>query len=273
MSKKIKNQVGKKYGRLTVVRRGEDIIASSGRKYITWYCNCDCGNKNILVKANSLFSGNTKSCGCYKKEIANQNVAKANSFPKKKDYEKKRQENKYEFFDEYVIGYTSNTNNCFYIDKEDYDKVKKYYWHEDYFGSISTSFKDQKSIFLHRYIMNCNDENIVIDHINHNKKDNRKANLRYATSSNNSMNRIKTSKNTTGYVGVVYANDRKKKWRAYITVSRKKIYLGGFYTKEEAVHARKQAEQKYFGKYSYDNSMKIAKKFELEKENKQYGME
>ena len=52
----------------------------------------------------------------------------------------------------------------------------------------------------------------------------------------------------TGYTGVSYMM-RFRKFRAYITVNRKQIYLGVFDTLEEAVEARKEAELKYFGKY------------------------
>lgn len=55
---------GKKFGRLTVVRRNEH-----NDKYNKpmWNCICDCGNE-VVVLGNALKNGNTKSCGCYKLE-------------------------------------------------------------------------------------------------------------------------------------------------------------------------------------------------------------
>jgi hypothetical protein len=47
-------------------------------------------------------------------------------------------------------------------------------------------------------------------------------------------------------------------WEAYITVNYKRTYLGRFVDFKEAVKARKEAEEKYFGEFSYDNSMKIS---------------
>ena len=61
------NLTGKRFGRLVVLRRTEDMVSPSGSKDVTWECQCDCGNiKN--VRASSLKSGRTKSCGCLEEE-------------------------------------------------------------------------------------------------------------------------------------------------------------------------------------------------------------
>lgn len=44
--------------------------------------------------------------------------------------------------------------------------------------------------------------------------------------------------------------------RAFITVNKKYIHLGSFNTKDEAILARRKAEEKYFGEYSYNDSIK-----------------
>lgn len=55
------NEIGKKYGNLTVIERAENYKNGSAM----WYCICDCGNPNkIRVRAASLRDGHTKSCGC-----------------------------------------------------------------------------------------------------------------------------------------------------------------------------------------------------------------
>ena len=60
---------GKRYGRLTVIEEVERIRYPSGIPDRMWECVCDCGN---IFRCNSgrLRSGNTKSCGCLRKEIA-----------------------------------------------------------------------------------------------------------------------------------------------------------------------------------------------------------
>lgn len=60
---KSENIVGKKYGRLTVVR----YMGSWGEKR-HYLCKCDCGEE-VIVTAGSLKSGNTSSCGCYKRDV------------------------------------------------------------------------------------------------------------------------------------------------------------------------------------------------------------
>lgn len=59
---------GMRFGRLTVLSRGEDNIAKSGRHTVTWVCKCDCG-ENTIAQANNLKSGHTVSCGCAKLDI------------------------------------------------------------------------------------------------------------------------------------------------------------------------------------------------------------
>ena len=61
---KFKDLTGEKFGRLTVIERAEN--AKDGRA--RWRCRCDCGNE-IVTKGKYLFNGNTKSCGCWKREI------------------------------------------------------------------------------------------------------------------------------------------------------------------------------------------------------------
>lgn len=60
------NLLGQKFGRLTVVDYAEN---KSGRS--AWTCKCDCGVTKI-INSNDLKSGNTKSCGCYKKELSSE---------------------------------------------------------------------------------------------------------------------------------------------------------------------------------------------------------
>ena len=58
-----------KFGRLTVIDRGENHVSPSGRKYATWNCLCECGNTKKVLEKN-LLAGLTKSCGCLHKELA-----------------------------------------------------------------------------------------------------------------------------------------------------------------------------------------------------------
>lgn len=74
--KKYKDLKGQKFGRLSVISLSKQRTASGSLK---WNCKCDCGS-SIRVMANSLLSGNTKSCGCLKKEM----TSKENSYQAKR---------------------------------------------------------------------------------------------------------------------------------------------------------------------------------------------
>lgn len=80
---------------------------------------------------------------------------------------KERKGNKYCFQEDYVIGFTSNKNSKFYIDREDYEKVKQYTWSMDANGYIYTTI-NRKYTKLHRFLFDCNDLTII-DHINRKK--------------------------------------------------------------------------------------------------------
>jgi len=85
---------------------------------------------------------------------------------------------------------------------------------------------------------------IEIDHINHNRSDNRIDNLRIVRQQDNQKNRTKPITNTSGTVGVYWRKNRKV-WVATITVARQFIYLGYFPRYSDAVNARKNAEVLY----------------------------
>jgi len=87
-----------------------------------------------------------------------------------------------------------------------------------------------------------------IDHINGDRLDNRICNLRIATNQENSRNNCISANNTSGATGVTW-HKKSGKWMAQIVVSYKPIYLGLFKNKEQAVQARKKAEQDFFGDF------------------------
>ena len=129
------------------------------------------------------------------------------------------------------------------IDLEYVDSVKKYKWcftqgyaHNDKLGR------------LHRFIMNPPDD-MVVDHINHNKLDNRCENLRICTQHENCLNKSIQCNNTSGVPGVSWST-REGRWKAQIRVDKKDKFLGYFKTKEEAVEARRLAEIEYFGEFA-----------------------
>ena len=245
MVKVKKDLTGERFGRLTVIEQAEDYInPTTGVHYAQWKCLCDCGNTKI-VNASKLKNGWTQSCGCLHKDVVKDMRKKYNSY----DLESK----------EYGIGYTLKGEE-FWFDKEDYEKIKNYCWLYDNSGYlIARNYDDNNNILLHRLVMGVlNDPDIIIDHKKHPKKpnhkcDNRKSNLRIVTYSYNQMNRHIRNDNTSGITGV--SLDKKSNcWVSYIMVDKKRITLKYSKNKDECIKARKEAEEKYFGEYSFDNS-------------------
>lgn len=160
---------------------------------------------------------------------------------------------------DYAIGYTSK-NEPFWFDKDDIDLVKKYSWYYNTGGYVVHRGEDEV-IYLHRLVMGVTDPKIQVDHIRHppkpqHKIDNRKENLRLVTNQQNQMNNAPSKNNTSGKTGVSWDKSRMK-WEAYIWVNRKKVHLGRFANRDEAIDARKKAEKKYFGEYCYNDHTEV----------------
>lgn len=58
---------GKNFAKFKVIKRVQDRIEPSGRKKTEWLCHCECG-KQFVAESSNISSGNTNSCGCYKKQ-------------------------------------------------------------------------------------------------------------------------------------------------------------------------------------------------------------
>jgi hypothetical protein len=121
------------------------------------------------------------------------------------------------------------------VDPEDQFWLKFYPWHLSN-GYVSAN-GGAKSVYLHRVIMNAPD-GLDVDHINHNKLDNRKENLRVVSRSQNCMNRKGPDRdNTSGYRGVTWSK-KAKKWQAQLAITH---FIGYFENREEAAAAARKA--------------------------------
>ena len=106
----------------------------------------------------------------------------------------------------------------------------------------------KKAYLVHRICMllaygECPD-NVQVDHISHDRGDNRLCNLRFVSNAENSKNHSFNKNNSSGITGVYYNKD-KRKYQAYIMLNFKSKYIGRYDTLEDAARARKSAEFLY----------------------------
>jgi hypothetical protein len=224
----IENMIGKKYGRLTVLDQYYKKTDYDNRDYC--WCECECGNKKEIMGKN-IRSGLIVSCRCYQSEQLN---------------DANREYNQYNIDGEYGIGYTKKGEE-FYFDLEDFSKIKEYCWALTEWNYVySRSFGE--SCFMHDLIMNNTSEEIVIDHENRIRYDNRKFNLRYASDPENHWNKETPKNNKSGVMGVSITKEGS--WDVYLGKNGKRVFRKKFKNFEDAVKARLLAEKEHYGEFS-----------------------
>jgi hypothetical protein len=132
------------------------------------------------------------------------------------------------------------------IDKFDLERSQCYAW--SYANGYIYNGKHR--MLLHRFLMYVLDKpEVKIDHINGNKLDNRKSNLRICTSQQNNMNQKKSKSNTTGFKGV--SLDKKSgKYQTQIQKDRNLMHLGRFSSAEEAARCYDKYAKLHFGEFA-----------------------
>ena len=131
------------------------------------------------------------------------------------------------------------------VDKEDFALLNSRKWHMDSQGYARSYVSRKKFMSMHR-LVNDTQEGKITDHINQNKLDNRKCNLRTASRSLNTRNAPIRIDNTSGYKGVCKRGNR---WEVGIGHNKVHIHVGSYGTKIEAARAYDEASVKYHGKF------------------------
>jgi hypothetical protein len=141
------------------------------------------------------------------------------------------------------------------VDDEDFEKVNNYRWRtlngRSGYACYAISGQTPNHILMHRLIMGATVDQ-QIDHKNGNGLDNRKANLRPCNHIQNQCNRGIPNNNTSGFKGVSWDRDADK-WRAYITVNKKRISLGKFTSVIEASKAYDKSALTHFSQFAFIN--------------------
>ena len=138
------------------------------------------------------------------------------------------------------------------VDDDWFYFLNQFKWQLSTKGYAIRTVKD-KTIWMHRIILNT-PKDYFTDHINGNKIDNRKSNLRIAKGSQNYGNVGLPKHNTSGFKGVSFEKSRNK-YEAYISKKDKKVHLERFKTSKEAALVYNQAAQEYFGKFAKLNTI------------------
>lgn len=214
---KVKDLTGQRFGRWTVLERGENIGRATA-----WKCKCDCGTiKN--VNGNSLKQGGTLSCGClavdasYKHGMYKSRLNKEYRGIKQRCYNPKN--TRYEYYGGRGIKICDE-----WLGKEGFANFMNW--------SLENGYNDKLTL-----------DRIEVD------KSYSPSNCRWVDMKVQARNRRISPRNKTGISGVFLRTDRQlPKYRVGILDNEgKKINLGQYETLEEAKEVRKQAELKYWG--------------------------
>jgi len=206
---------------------GWEVISEAGKNKagaLIFRCRCvNCGNETIKARA-ALYYGKDTAC--------------RNCPP---DYQ-------------FSVKGTTATGRLpdgseFQIDASDIPLVAQRYWHKSVSGYIINDTEQRHYIRLHRYLLGLTDDALAVDHINRDKLDCRKENLRIVTAQQNSMNRSVQKNNTSGYVGVYFVN-RKQKYCVKIGLNNKNIYLGYTFDPVEGAQMYNVASDILFGEFA-----------------------
>ena len=248
-----KNLVGQKFGSLTVVK-----FAYSKGTHSYWECLCDCGE--ICIKSitflkksiNKMCSNCIETYSRIENVICSMNINKDGRIIHKIKFANDKR-NKYEKIDGYI-----KINEKILIDESDLSFIDSFerYISVDSRGYAYFSYQN-RDIYIHRLLTNVplfyeKDNTYVCDHINGNRLDNRRSNLRIIQKKDNAVNCGKRKDNKSGYKGISWLA-RLNKWQVNIQFQKQNHYIGVFENFEDAVKARKEAEIKYFGELNRSN--------------------
>lgn len=142
------------------------------------------------------------------------------------------------------------------VDDDAFQTLSKFKWHKHSCGYAARgqwvpSLKKTTAILMHRSVLTP-PKGFVVDHIDQNKLNNTRANLRVCTWSENIARRSPIKNRHSKFKGVCWRVKRKN-WFAYISKGRKQISVGYFADEREAAKAFNTASRLHFGEFAFQN--------------------
>lgn len=135
---------------------------------------------------------------------------------------------------------------AFIFDAADLTLIERHTWHLGKRGYPATHYHGRTVVF-HRFLFP--DAEGEIDHINGDKMDNRRCNLRICTHQQNAFNQKRRRTNTSGYIGVSPVRDALY-YEAYIHLHGRKHHIGTFQNVKQAARTRDAVARLIFGEYA-----------------------
>lgn len=212
---------GKRFGRLLIINRADDT--NSG--LVQWLCSCDCGVK-ATVRGGDLRSGDSKSCGCLKRELLF-----IRSFKHGHNTKKHETTSTYITWQMMLSRCHSESSTCFY----------KY-------GAKGISVCDRWRGSFESFLadMGARPQGKTIDRINSNGNY-EPGNCRWANANQQAANKGKSVRNTSGVKNIRF---EKNKWRVRIGFGNKLKHIGMFDSLDLAKLAAAEAREKYHGDFA-----------------------
>ena len=260
-----------KFGHLQYLVRcdcGKEYISNRASLFRKIPCCIDCSRKNkpprspklsvgdilnnwevISIRFDNVKKQNVYNCRCLlcgnftDKRYCEIKMRKGNPCLKcKPDYH-------FHLMDHFAYGILPNGEQ-FAIDAEDVERVSQLYWRMDKDGYIISKSPRKTAIRLHNFITNFTpDKGFHIDHINCNRSDCRKCNLRIVTAQQNNMNTSVIRSSATGLRGVTYDKSNTK-FIARIGLNDRRIHLGSSQNPVECAQMYNWAADLIFGEFA-----------------------
>ena len=145
----------------------------------------------------------------------------------------------------------SVTQGIALVDDGDYHLVVGHKWSCS--NGAAMRYDHGIPIYMHRLIMDA-PKGVEVDHINGNRLDNRRCNLRLCTHKQNMQNRGGERNTSSRYKGVHWDKNARK-WRSMIGVDGKVRHLGYFEIEDEAALAYNQAASQHHGEFARLNKI------------------